>query len=70
MARRKPASRKKRTATAMVSEIRTTAEEFPEQAGKYALVRVPKEPAGEKRCVLWGRDPVTGKRVCLKWEPV
>ena len=47
----------------MVSEIRTTAEEFPEQAGKYALVRVPKEPAGEKRCVLWGRDPVTGKRV-------
>jgi hypothetical protein len=66
--KKKIASKKKSAAT-MLSHIQSIAAEYPEHAGKYALARVPKAAAAEKRCVLWGRDPVTGEKVCLKWEP-
>lgn len=56
---------------------------FPSLAGQIALAEIPPQPEKKvggsqllginvpktqrKVCVLYGRDPVTGNRVCLKW---
>jgi hypothetical protein len=61
-----------------INEIKKLASNYPELKGEYAISRVKKKPSsladtarGETvRCIMWGRDPVTGKRICLKWEKV
>ena len=40
-------------------------------AGRFALAKIDKKSArassGRKKCVKWGIDPRTNKKVCLKW---
>ena len=65
-------AKRKATAREFQAAISRAAREFPEFAGRYAITSVEKSPAAsaEKlQCVKWGRDPVTGHRVCLKWGP-
>lgn len=48
-------------------------EDFPDLEGEYGIARVqrPRRATETKQqCVKWGYDPVTGKRICLKWEDV
>ena len=69
---KKKKARKKATAKEFQAAINRAARKFPEFAGKYAITSIEKSstsPAETQRCVKWGRDPVTGHRVCLKWEP-
>ena len=71
MPRKKLRQQKEAGHAKMLSALREAAAAFPEHAGRIAIAPVPKKAAGTaQRCVLWGEDPVTGERVCLKWEPV
>ena len=48
---------------------------FPELSGNYALTKAKKkapstlksQSTSTKRCLAWGRDPVTGNRICILW---
>lgn len=69
--------------SAFVRDVRKLIEKHPKFSGLVALAEIPPVPADEKvetpvlhigiaksktrQCVKWGIDPVTGKRVCLKW---
>ncbi len=61
-------SKEKAEVTEMMDDIKKTAGRRPHLAKKVALVTVKEKPADATRCILWGVDPVTGKRVCLIWE--
>jgi hypothetical protein len=64
------------TSREFLKELQRIGSKYPEFAGKYAVTRVEKAAAasaaagGQLRCVKWGTDPVTGERICLKWEKV
>lgn len=62
--------------TEFESEVRKLGEKFPELEGRFALTR-PKPAAPGKasklasaeprKCLAWGVDPVSGKRICIRW---
>jgi hypothetical protein len=49
---------------------------FPALAGRYAITKVEKTASEartaklteSRRCVAWGKDPVTGMPICIRWE--
>jgi hypothetical protein len=57
-------------------EVRKLARRFPEMEGRFALTRAQAAAPGKaktiasaerQRCLAWGTDPVTGKRICIRW---
>jgi hypothetical protein len=56
------------------SELIRVARKYPELAGRYAITKIQTKSAilsvdvQRKRCVAWGVDPVTGERICIRWE--
>jgi hypothetical protein len=54
--------------------IRKLAKGYPELEGRLAVTRAqrrsPKRDgfAAAPRCIAWGIDPVTGKRICIRWS--
>lgn len=71
MSSKSKAQIKKDRENELMSSIEKLGSEFPDLAGKYAVVKVEgKKALNGKVCVKWGKDPVTGKRICIKWENV
>lgn len=61
---------------AFEGEVEKIAKRYPELAGEFGLARARAVAPGKaktvaaastKKCLAWGMDPVTGKRICLRW---
>jgi hypothetical protein len=62
------AAQKKLAENRFLSAVKTAAKEHPEGARAFGIARVAAKTAGKTpRCVLWGIDPLTGERICLKY---
>ena len=77
-------SRKERTA--FIRDVRALLKKHEKFAGQVALAEIPPEPPDReketpilhlgisrtraKRCVAYGVDPITGRRVCVQWAEV
>lgn len=57
-------------------EVKKIAQSFPDLERRFALVRPGRAAPGRarevalastRRCLAWGIDPVTGKRICIRW---
>lgn len=58
------------------AEVRQLASRFPDLEGHFALTRPRPAAPGRaskvaareaRRCLAWGIDPVTGKKICIRW---
>ena len=59
-----------------VAEVHKLANKYPDLKGQFAIATPRRASSGRalavaeaspRRCLAWGTDPVTGKRICIRW---